>query len=481
MMPMFRPPFATMRRALALLLSTLGMASAHATALAADLDTTFGNGGVALLESGDDSYVGYGPVQWQGDRHAVACTRGVSIDGLRYTDFLVRLDANGSRDGSFGVGGLVDLDSTLPTPDCTGLVAQANGGIVVAQRAWTDAVPHSDAETVLRRFDADGHLDMGFGSGTGAVHLNFSPGAIDGIAQITSRSDGSLVVASAEQPAVLVTAVFLDDGTPDESFGSHGISRVHLPEADTIGGVGAVFVDGLDRVILAGAIGGPSTRFAAVRLRQNGDPDDAFGQHGLAMVALEGNAQPAVAVPLMDGRILLAGSVCQSPTPTNAGGCQVALVRLQDDGTIDDTFAEHGKLMIAIDHVAANAAYIMSGARRPQDGKIVLVGNSGEGSQRNGLILQLDADGTPDEAFAAQGAWVIDIPMSEDRSAYLRGVSTTVDRTIVFGTSFGSGTMATSRDFVIALERDAPTQGHSRHERVGFPPVRSQTPIDPPR
>jgi uncharacterized delta-60 repeat protein len=467
-----------MQRSLIVLLTLLGLASPYAAGAEGDLDMTFGSAGVALLESGD-SGPGYVPIQIQADGRIVTCTHGISADGLRYTNFIGRLNADGSRDETFGANGLVDTHSIGP-PDCMGLVLQEDGHIVVAQIGVADEqVPHADTEIVLERFDAEGRPDESFGNGTGTVRVNLVPGSSDGfIMRLTSQPDGRLVVAGAVLPAQFVVARRLADGSPDESFGVHGFSRMILTNAYASGVVGTLFIDEIGRIVLAGTVaeisGDQHGQFAVARFLPDGSPDDHFGRQGLVTIFDAPSAFATVAIPLGDGRIVLAGFTCQTSTSPDRG-CDIELARLLESGAIDRSFGQDGTRTIAIDRTEHGLDYVMSGVRRPQDGKILLVGSAeGAHDQRSGLILLIDPDGVPDEAFGALGAPAFDVLPNDDRSEYFTGVASTSGRTIILGGAFGyvSGSLNTSTDFAIALEADVPTRGHSLHGRVGpLPPA----------
>lgn len=472
-----------MQRPFIVLLTALGLASPFAAGAEGDLDTAFGSAGVALLESGD-SPASYAPVQIQADGRIVTCTHGISADGLRYTNFIARLNADGSRDETFGANGLVDTNSIGP-PDCMGLVLQEGGHVVVAQIGWADEqVPHTDTEIVLKRFDAEGRPDESFGDGTGAAHVNLVPGN-DGFIRMTSQPDGRLVVAGAALPTQFVVARLLADGSPDESFGAHGFGRMILPNSYTNGYVGALFIDENDRIVLAGSLaetsGNQNEQFAVARFLADGTPDNHFGGQGLTTTLGNPSAFATVATPMDDGRIVLAGYICQTSTSPARGDCDIAVARLLESGTIDHSFGQDGNRTIAINRTEHGLDFVMSGARRPQDGKILLVGSArGALGAQSGLILQLDSDGTPDEAFGALGARAFDVLPTDDRPENFSGVASTSGRTIILGGASGylTGSSNTSTDFVIALDADVQTRGHSLHGRAGPLPPAPQVPLD---
>lgn len=458
------------------ILAALAIACLQCTAAEGDFVAGFGDEGVAMLESGDAFDARGTPIHVMDDHRIVTCTSGISSDGLRFTDFIVRLDADGSKDETFGSNGLVDLYSDGLHFGCEGLVADAGGNTVVARVAWADEqLPPVNTQTRLQRFDTNGGVDSNFGDGAGTIHLAVSPDPIEGTIQLASQPDGKLIVATAVRPTAFLVARLLEDGRPDPSFGSDGIARLNLLEggdnANAYAYAEALFVDPEGRIVVAGGAGIDHEKIVAARLLADGRPDMQFGERGRMSVSLADDSYAKVAIPLHDGRILLAGNRCRRSTALGRGGCDIALARLGDDGTIDSSYGDQGIRSVALSPVDGGMDLISAGARRRETGQILLVGSvSGGDSLRSGLVLQLDADGVPDEAFAPQGARIMPPLAGENRSDYLRGITFDTDRAIVLGTSFGNGTMDLSRDFVIALEADVPPRPHSTHGRPGPAP-----------
>lgn len=96
---------------------------------------------------------------------------------------LARYDSDGSLDGGFGTGGSV-VTATVPG-EIHGLVLQPDGKLVAAGGVVTFA---------LARYDADGTLDAGFGDG-GTVETEFIDGGVATANALVRQSDGSLVAA----------------------------------------------------------------------------------------------------------------------------------------------------------------------------------------------------------------------------------------------------------------------------------------------
>ncbi len=286
------------------------------------LDTTFGNGGMVLtaINGGRDAaydvvvqpdgklvVVGTAGsfVTWD---HSASGTGGAPTMTDYYTDVggfaLVRYNADGSLDTTFGNGGEVItpfyLDGNFPpgSGDALAVALQPDGSLVVGGTA-AGIIPNGDTtpgfldaacEFTVARYSADGTLDDSFGNG-GVVQLTF--GGIDAVNSLTIEPDGkilatgtsaqnlffpSIVVVGPDGPIwptwppsyTLPVCVLLNpDGSQDTSCGDGGTGQPQDP-GDGGGGTltpedGAplpgIILPGFQQLpaIAEGAIGVPTT------------------------------------------------------------------------------------------------------------------------------------------------------------------------------------------------------------------------------
>ncbi|HEV7731158.1 MAG TPA: hypothetical protein VGR62_03305 [Candidatus Binatia bacterium] len=153
-------------------------------------------------------------------------------DGVRGFG-IARFTATGELDGSFGIGGLNQAfaDSSAFV---RALARQPDGKYVVVGQAGTGlATPKS---IVVARFDENGILDPGFGTGgVVVIGLTGSPIALVGRAVVIDAA-GNIVVGGVATgpsnvkdgggPSVFLLLRLLPDGTPDLSFGDDGAGAV---------------------------------------------------------------------------------------------------------------------------------------------------------------------------------------------------------------------------------------------------------------
>jgi uncharacterized delta-60 repeat protein len=139
------------------------------------------------------------------------------------------------------------------------------------------------------------------------------------------------------------------------------------------------------------------------RLNPNGSPDEGFQTHGLFQYSPN-----AVAIQ-SDGKIVLAGFDLSTP-----GDADFAVVRLQEDGSLDTSFSGDG---VAETDFGGHDDLGRALALR-SDGGIVVAGTSDQLSQddvpsRDFAVAQYLPDGTLDSSFSGDGKRTLDIGSDE--------------------------------------------------------------------
>src|SRR3990172_5309546 len=162
------------------------------------LDTSFGDGGLVSTAIGAEDDIGYA-MALQDDGKIVMS--GYSWAGsLAFTDnvfAVVRYNADGSLDTSFGTGGKVSTPiGTHGNPGGPGsstVVLQDDGKIVVAGQALNGG----DIDFALVRYNTDGSLDTTF-DGDGILMIKLGPGE-DIPLDLVKQADGSIVAVGSTQ------------------------------------------------------------------------------------------------------------------------------------------------------------------------------------------------------------------------------------------------------------------------------------------
>ena len=418
----------------------------QAISVPSHLDTSFGTGGWTTVNFGNSD---------QGEAVIVDPDGKIVVAGTwdgGLADFAVlRLNADGTRDTTFGGDGRVNLTFGGGTfggvERAYGLARQADGKYVVV--GVTDAgggVPNNFAIT---RLNADGTLDTSF-SGDGKLTLDL--GFEDQAHAVAIQADGRIVVAGQAASDIAVVRL-LPDGTLDPSF-----NDVPVPTAEngdgihrfSLGGTEAaraVAIQGNGAIVVAGFSDVGGTRdFAVARLLPTGLLDPSFDGDGWTTVDFSWSETGEALLLLSDGRMLVGG-------PADGGSADFAVAQLLPNGSLDPAFNPgvpsvsdfNGKFRTSF----GSADFLTSMALQA-DGKIVLAGytNSGGGVPQNVAVMRLTSEGVADASFAANGRQSYDL--GADEAAY--GVAVQLNGAIVL-----AGRQAT--DFFVLRLLGGPSPG----------------------
>ncbi len=265
------------------------------------LDPTFGVGGkvTTAFDTGDDAV---NAVVVQSDGKLVAA--GFATIGGLQAFALARYNANGSLDTTFGGDGLVSTEIGASAATATALLLQADGKLVAAGEV---SVSSKDHNFVLVRYNADGSLDATFGSG-GTVTTTFG-GSRDGANAVILQPDGKLVAAGVATSAGEVFGVvrYNADGTLDTTFGSGG--KVVLKLGTLANQVNALALQPDGKILAAGSTSAGLSNIAVFRLRTDGKVDKpTFGGSGAVATGIPDLSSSANALVLQpDGKFVAAG------------------------------------------------------------------------------------------------------------------------------------------------------------------------------
>ena len=330
------------------------------------LDTTFGTNGKvthSMLTGSSEEIARAVAIQPDGKIVVAGHTGQFGRPGRpannRFDHAVVRYNANGSVDTTFGAGGVA---SSL-IGRIFAMALQPDGGIIVVGDA-----PQPE-DMMVARYNANGNLDLNFGLG-GFRLFDLGPLGAELAENVVVQSNGAIVLSGPHtKPGESVreqhTAVVRLDsgGDPDASFGTAGVLVVdNRKVSDGL----AVQSDG--RIVLVGEAGTATlgvSQFSTMRLNTNGTPDSSFGTDGRVNTAITAQSDTAKAVALQaDGKIVVAGS------SANQLNRNFAAVRYNTNGTLDASFATASMLTVDFfgsTDVAENVAIA-------PDGKIVLGG-----------------------------------------------------------------------------------------------------------
>ncbi|SDB04570.1 delta-60 repeat domain-containing protein [Pseudomonas sp. NFACC23-1] len=230
----------------------------------------------------------------------------------------------------------------------------------------------------LVRFNANGSLDRHF-SGDGKSLLPVALDIEDGGNAAVQPGGSYLVAQYVKVGDTWVSGVSrtLADGNLDTSFGNGGTATVPFYWNDSLGQQASFSVQRDGSFFASAAY--PSGEIYIARFDATGALVSSFAEAGILHLPASVGIQPSRTIDVSlqgDGKVLVTG--------------QDTLTRLNQDGTLDSSFANGGSL--ALD-VHADALVLQD------DGKILLAGASGGVA----TVIRLNADGSLDRDFGDQG------------------------------------------------------------------------------
>lgn len=390
------------------------------------IDPTFGVGGVSLTDIGGRGQSEVNAISLMRDGRIVAA--GYTVNGPKFSIAVARYLPNGLLDPSFGA---------ITTPVGAGyafansVVVTSTGRVVVGGGSW-----YSNAglyALTLVAYLPDGALDPSFG--TAGVRTVVPPDGDDSIRGLALTRSGQLYAATTQtsptNAASLVALRFDAFGAFDSSFGTDGYA--YAPAVSSTAAANAVSVDSDGDVLVAGTTpypNGPVQSMAVARFTPSGVPDTKFGNGGLAVVGLgtSGGAHAMMLGP--DGMITVGGY------HSSSGGTEFALVRLSGNpssaGATETSLISASTESVVGEQVSLSSA--VRAATRPDEtpgGAVTLLDG---GTTAVGLPLDSDATASFDTTALSPGAHQLSMRYCGEQD-FLGSVSTIIDHVVNRATS----------------------------------------------
>jgi uncharacterized delta-60 repeat protein len=369
------------------------------------LDSSFGNGVgyVSGFDAGNPRDV---PAQLvrAPDGEYVVFGYPVDVNGNPTGQLIAwKLDAQGRRVATFGMGGVLSLPGSYFAAQGAVL---ADATIAVASMPTLNEAPPDSSDLLVARYDAAGKPLSQFGTGGIAtfpvagyflsnpvgVHTDAS-GRFHVAGTGYSRVVGFEVpggVGSVARGADALVASLTSAGSPRQDFGRGDGLAIWNNPALSNDRLDAIRFGAQDRIVLVGYSDGSGTfnDYLLTRLNDNGAVDPTYGSNGRLyphqFARFTGVARAAMGP---DESIVVAGGEALGTAGTLRS---VTIFRATANGTLDDNFHP------GVAPAGPNAAVAL-GAR--SDGRIVY-GTLDGGSA---VLQQFLADGSPDTTFGTGG------------------------------------------------------------------------------
>lgn len=355
---------------------------------AGHLDQSFGNGGLvtATLTNSADTFFA---VAIQSDGKIVATGRSMGISSS--TLVTVRYNPDGSLDASFGNGGIVLTNAGNSAFD---LIIQPDNKIVVAGTG--------NCAFVTIRYNNDGSLDTGFGV-NGIVSDAIGNGCTNEGRAASLQPDGKIVVAGNARSSMPgassdVTVIrYLSDGSRDTSFGSNGFVMTNINGDDSVG-TGSLVIEPGGKIMVGGMTGDP--HISLVRYEGNGALDATFGNGGIVIDTTQGIGLVYDITQQSNGQIVRTGIT------SYYGDEMFSLARYNSDGSLDTAFGDEGIVTDMVD----GFDFVYDVALQA-DHKIVAVGQTYWGfyNASDMMLVRYLSDGRVDSNFGDEGIVVSDL------------------------------------------------------------------------
>lgn len=277
------------------------------------LDNSFGQNGMIQKNISKYAYVNDMIVQPDG-KILITGNKKDSKNDIK-TSFVVRYTANGSIDEEFGSNGIVLTEYDRPT-EINAITLQSDGKIV------TGGVFNflSNPEYIVVRYLQNGKIDNSFGiDGFGKMSfMQEKPGFNLTLNDMTISAEGSIAVIGeiSYNKSKIVLAKFTNDGKPDLTFGNAAYT---LPLDGDLRSYGASLFFQQDGKIIAAcsAYKDFTGFFTLIRVNETGTKDPLFGDNGVVFTPFQNTKSVTcnTAAFQSNGNIILAGNVILSPYP----------------------------------------------------------------------------------------------------------------------------------------------------------------------
>ena len=363
---------------------------------------------------------------------------------------VVRYRPDGSRDTSFGNGGVVTTVFTGGSAYAADLAIDALNRIVVVGAApakrGTGRIP------TAVRYKENGSVDTTFGSG-GVAAIPF--GRDNGYANtVAVQADGKIVIVAEVTDAPHLAVIRLDNlGALDSSFNGTG-KFVDARAAVSFGlNVTTQWIGTEQRIVVAGRFADTSFNThwigALWRFTSTGALDSGFGSGGVALTDFNPTGRYEDSAThydvAVDGMNRLVVAVNLSTWQPAAGRSlnEVAVARFLETGSPDATFGITGMTILPSSTSGSYGSFARALAVQ-RDGRIVVVGTTYPGSDSDPSELaawRIAGDGVLDVSFG-NGGWISHPVTTEPRSAVsLDGLVEAPDGTFVAAGNawFGEG------------------------------------------
>jgi len=268
---------------------------------AGNLDLSFGDQGITYLP---EDFLTFLPrinsIKVQAD-NKIVLGGGNNVNGI--VDYLlIRLEANGTLDSTFGDNGISQVGLTDTMEMITSIEVLNNGKIVAV--GFTQENFGNDLQAVILKFNSVGLLDPTF-NGNGKYFTNR---AVDFYmnGDIKVQTDGKILSTFESINDNFILYRLNSNGTADTNFGSGGYVTTYINGVDQSAQIH--YNPTNQHITLIGTTLSDETgKFALTRYFGNGETDFSFGDSGIVITDFGHYVQTISASPTSDGKLVVSG------------------------------------------------------------------------------------------------------------------------------------------------------------------------------
>lgn len=300
-----------------------------------------------------------------------------------------RLNENGALDKNFGGTGKVTYPAGRSLTQAFAATLDGKNRILVTGDA--------DGHMAMTRIKPDGSLDASFNDdGIRTVSINNSFGRAYGI---TTDSQLRIVLTGSLGNHIAVVRL-TESGDLATSLG--GTGKIALTTTPVQYQAYAVEMDAQGHIMLAGSTNAyGSGDMCVVRLTGSGEFDPTFSQGGIKSHFYAGNDRACGIRRLSNGRIIVAG------TASNLNDDDFAVAAFNADGSLDTTFGENGQVLLPMGAGDDRADCMVTDSQNR-----ILVAGAADNELHSAQIalVRLNPDGSLDTSFNGTGRLIFDLP-----------------------------------------------------------------------
>jgi uncharacterized delta-60 repeat protein len=361
-------------------------------------DSNFGNGGrVTLTLVPQDGWGDLGdlaPAPNNGIYVGGTYTSAVNVLPPYFLSFGL-LKSDGSPDPAFNISGYRSIGANAFVSDATNAavmrILPLPGGKLLGLAFVSKAGSYCAG---VIRLKSDGSTDTTFAAPNGlACYTSDSPTPIFLPFDMVVIAGGKILIAGLaahgnDSSNYMAVLRLLEDGTVDDAFGDHGWAFVAFDLGGALGDeADAIAVDSQGRIVLAGVVKNTSSfDMGIARLLDTGQPDPGFGAGGRVVVPFnigDDNEDHATSITVLPGDGLIIGGYLNgavdvpysSPVATLHDSFP-AIVRLNQNGTIEPYFGNNGRFVQAIPNSGYLDVLMGRAYRSPTNGDYYYIAGS---------------------------------------------------------------------------------------------------------